>query len=77
MSNENILIVRVKRSGETVGKETDSIGKALQEDFPELKFTLESKAEIGSSVSAALKKAALIAIAYFFGRHHTLSGLAV
>ena len=63
VSNENILIVRGKKSELSVGKETDAISKVLQEDFPELKFNLESKAEIGSSVSAALKKAALVAIA--------------
>ncbi|HSO71353.1 MAG TPA: protein translocase subunit SecD, partial [Thermodesulfobacteriota bacterium] len=60
---ENILIVRVKKSEQAVGKEGDAMGRALQEDFPELKFVTESKAEIGSSVSSALKKAALIAIA--------------
>jgi len=65
VANENILMVRAKGSGLTVSQATDAIGKALQEDFPELKFTLESKAEIGSSVSGALKKAALIAIAIF------------
>jgi SecD/SecF fusion protein len=63
VANENILMVRVKKTEKTVTKEADAIGKALQEDFPELKFVLESKAEIGASVSAALKKAALIAIA--------------
>ncbi len=62
VANENILMVRVKKTEKMVTKEADAIGKALQEDFPELKFVLESKAEIGSSVSAALKKAALIAI---------------
>ena len=61
--HENILIVRVKKSEQAVGKEGDAMGRALQEDFPELKFITESKAEIGSSVSSALKKAALIAIA--------------
>ena len=63
VANENILMVRIKKTETTVTKEADAIAKALQEDFPELKFALESKAEIGSSVSAALKKAALIAIA--------------
>jgi SecD/SecF fusion protein len=62
VANENILMVRVKKTEKTVTKEADAIGKALQDDFPELKFALESKAEIGASVSAALKKAALIAI---------------
>ena len=61
--HENILIVRVKKSEQAVGKEGDAMGRALQEDFPELKFITESKAEIGSSVSSALKKAALIAVA--------------
>ena len=51
VANENILMVRVKKSEQAVGKETDAIGKALQEDFPEFKFIMESKAEIGSSVS--------------------------
>ena len=63
VANENILIVRTKKAEKSVGKEADAIGKALQEDFPELKFAMESKAEIGASVSSALKKAALIAIA--------------
>ncbi|MBI5605363.1 MAG: protein translocase subunit SecD [Deltaproteobacteria bacterium] len=63
VAQENILMVRVKKSEHSVGKETDAIAKALQEDFPELKFAVESKAEIGSSVSSALKKAALLAIA--------------
>jgi len=61
--HENILIVRAKKSEQAVGKEADAMGRALQEDFPELKFIMESKAEIGASVSSALKKAALIAIA--------------
>ncbi|MCU0579971.1 MAG: protein translocase subunit SecD [Desulfobacterota bacterium] len=63
VTQENILIVRAKKSEQTVGKEADAVGRALQEDFPELKFVMESKAEIGASVSSALKKAALIAIA--------------
>jgi SecD/SecF fusion protein len=63
VSTENILIVRAKKNEQTVGKEADAMGKALQEDFPELKFVMESKAEIGASVSSALKQAALIAIA--------------
>ncbi|MCU0580756.1 MAG: protein translocase subunit SecF [Desulfobacterota bacterium] len=62
VTQENILIVRAKKSEQTVGKEADAVGKALQEDFPELKFVMESKAEIGASVSSALKRAALIAI---------------
>jgi len=63
VANENILMVRAKKSELSVGKETDAIAKALQEDFPELQFSVEGKSEIGASVSAALKKAALLAIA--------------
>jgi SecD/SecF fusion protein len=63
VANDNILIVRIKKTELSVSKQTDAIGKALQEDFPDYKFVLESKAEIGSSVSGALKQAALIAIA--------------
>jgi SecD/SecF fusion protein len=63
VANENILMVRAKRSQLSVGKETDAIAKALQEDFPEHKFSVEGKSEIGASVSSALKKAALLAIA--------------
>jgi SecD/SecF fusion protein len=62
VANENTLIVRVKKSELAVDKEIEVVGKALQEDFPEYKFVMESRAQIGSSVSAALKKAALIAI---------------
>jgi SecD/SecF fusion protein len=63
VANENILMVRGKKTGLSVSQETDAVAKVLKEDFPEYKFTVESKSEIGSSVSAALKKAALIAIA--------------
>ena len=63
VANENILLVRLKKTEHTVGKEAERVGTALKEDFPELKFTQESTAEIGASVSAALRTAALIAIA--------------
>lgn len=63
VANENILMVRIKKTEQKVTKQADAVGQALREDFPELQFTLESKAEIGASVSTALKKAALIAIA--------------
>jgi SecD/SecF fusion protein len=62
VTNENILLVRAKKSETEVSKLTEQIGKALQEDFSEHRFVLESQAEIGSSVSRALQKAALIAI---------------
>jgi len=62
VATENILMVRAKKSETTVSKLTEQIGKALQEDFPEHRFVLESQAEIGSSVSRALQMAALIAV---------------
>ncbi len=62
VSGENRLIVRIKKSGQAVSRQADAIGRALRKDFPDSGFVLESQAEIGSSVSAALKRAALTAI---------------
>ena len=60
---ENILIVRVKKSVATVGDIEAKITKALKENFPNYRFTIESKTEIGSTVSKELRRKAIIAIA--------------
>ncbi len=60
--NENILIVRVKKTELTVGQISENIIKILAKEMPGTVFHLQSKAEIGASVSKALKNAALIAI---------------
>lgn len=62
VSGENRLIVRIKKSDQAVGRQAGAIEQALQKDFPESGFVMESQAAIGASVSAALKRAALTAI---------------
>jgi SecD/SecF fusion protein len=60
---QNILIVRIKKSEHSVGNSANQVAAALNKELPAKGFTVESKAEIGSSVSKDLKKAALLAIA--------------
>jgi SecD/SecF fusion protein len=59
---ERQLIVRVKRSVATVGDIEARISEALSKGLPEAKFAMESKSEIGSTVSQELRRKALIAI---------------
>jgi SecD/SecF fusion protein len=60
---QNILIVRIKQSQQSVGAAADQVTAALVQELPDKGFVMESKAEIGASVSRDLKQAALIAIA--------------
>ncbi|OAQ20726.1 protein translocase subunit SecDF [Thermosulfurimonas dismutans] len=62
VKNENLLLVRVREKTETVGKTEKLISKVLSEKFPELKFKLIGKEEIGSAISKELKRKAIIAI---------------
>ncbi|NPA94156.1 MAG: protein translocase subunit SecD [Thermodesulfobacteria bacterium] len=59
---EHILIVRVKKSVATVGDIEENITKALKAGLPDYHFTIESKTEIGSTVSKELRRKAIIAI---------------
>ncbi len=60
---ERILIVRLRDSGPSAGgSSSDRFLSLFAKAFPENAFALESKAEIGASVSRDLKKAALLAI---------------
>jgi SecD/SecF fusion protein len=61
--SEKILLVRVKSTDLQVGSIADQVSAALQQDLPGNRFSLQSKAEIGASVSRDLKRAALIAVA--------------
>ena len=61
--NENILIVRVKKSVAVVGDIEHSITEVLKTGLPDYQFTVESKTEIGSTVSKELRRKAIIAIA--------------
>jgi SecD/SecF fusion protein len=63
VSRERILMVRTKKSDQSVGTVADQVAAVLAQEFPQNHFTMESKAEIGASVSQDLKRAALIAIA--------------
>jgi SecD/SecF fusion protein len=60
--HENILIIRAKESPQSVGSVADRVAAVLNREFPNEHFLIESKAEIGASVSHALKQAAVIAI---------------
>jgi SecD/SecF fusion protein len=59
---ENILIVRVKKSVATVGDLEAAITEGLKKSFSDTSFVMESKTEIGSTVSQELKRKTLIAI---------------
>ncbi len=61
--NENRLIVKIKQSEDTIGSRSDQITAALTEKLPDVKFTLDSETEIGSSISETLRNKALEAIA--------------
>ncbi len=63
VKGENLLIVKLRKQTETVGEIEALVRKVLQEKFPEHKFRLEAKEEIGSAISKELKRKALIAIA--------------
>jgi SecD/SecF fusion protein len=66
VAGEHVLIVRVKKSVATVGDIETSITDSLKEGLPETRFVMESKAEIGSTVSRELRRKALIAISISF-----------
>jgi SecD/SecF fusion protein len=66
VAGEHVLIVRVKKPVATVEDIETSITNSLKEGFPETQFVMESKAEIGSTVSRELRRKALIAISMSF-----------
>ena len=66
VTEEHVLIVRVKKSVATVGDIETGITNSLKEGLPGTRFVMESKAEIGSTVSRELRRKALIAIGISF-----------
>lgn len=62
VAGTNALIVKMKKRETAVGEEADTISAIFAKEFPENPFTIESKTEIGASVSDALRKAAIVAI---------------
>jgi len=63
VTSENRLIVKIKKSEEKVGDLSDRITAVLSKELSDKGFSLESKSEIGSSVSADLRTKALLSIA--------------
>lgn len=62
VTNENRLIIKIKKTEDTVGHVTDQISTLLNEKMGETGFTLDSQSEIGSSVSDVLRTKAMQAI---------------
>jgi SecD/SecF fusion protein len=62
VENEHSLIVKIKKSEETIGNLSEQIGSILSTDLPDKQFSLESQSEIGSSVSSVLRNKAGMAI---------------
>ena len=62
VSNENRLMVKIKKSEDTVGHLAEDITAVLNKSTGG-SFTLESQSEIGSSVSDVLRNEAIVAIA--------------
>ena len=62
VSNDNQLIIKIKRAEKEVGNESDRITSVLSKNLTSKGFSLESKSEIGASVSAELRSKAIVAI---------------
>ncbi|WP_448872223.1 protein translocase subunit SecD [Desulfobulbus propionicus] len=62
VTSENRLIVKLKHTEEKIGDVSDRISATLRHSLPEKDFFLESKSEIGASVSANLRSKALLSI---------------
>ncbi len=62
VSSDNQLIVKLKQSKDTVSNDEERITKTLQEKLQTKGFKLESKSEIGASVSSQLRSKAIVAI---------------
>lgn len=62
VTGENRLIVKIKKSEETVGNLSEEITSVLQTEQADKGFVMESKSEIGASTSADLRNKAVIAI---------------
>ncbi len=63
VTGENRLIVKIKKSEDTVGHLGEEITAALSQQEGDKGFVLESQSEIGSSISAVLRNKAIEAIA--------------
>ena len=62
VKGENMLLLKLKSSEETLTEDVDRILTTLKSKFPEYNFTLLGKEEIGATISKELKKKATLAI---------------
>jgi SecD/SecF fusion protein len=60
------LMIKVKKSEESVGQMAEKLGSILNQALPQNRFTLASTEEIGASVSQDLRNKAIIAIVISF-----------
>ena len=63
VTNEDRLIVKMKTAMATIGDESDQITAILVSELPDIGFSMESKSEIGASISADLRNKAILSIA--------------
>ncbi len=62
VKGENMLLLKIKSSKKTVSQDVNKILSILNSKFPEYKFKLMAKEEIGSIISKELKHKAVLAI---------------
>ena len=62
VTSDNQLIVKIKKSEEKIGDLSDRITDVLTKELNDKNFSLESKSEIGASVSADLRSKALLSV---------------
>ncbi|MHB8791198.1 MAG: protein translocase subunit SecD [Desulfobulbaceae bacterium] len=62
VTGENRLIVKMKKSEETVGKLGEQLSGVLAKDLADKGFILEGQSEIGSSISEDLRNKAVMAV---------------
>lgn len=62
VKGENMLLLKLKASKESLSEEVNKLLSILKEKFPEYKINLLAKEEIGSVISKELKKKATLAI---------------
>ena len=62
VKGENMLLLKLKSSKETLTEDVNKILTTLKSKFPEYNFTLLGKEEIGATISKELKKKATLAI---------------
>jgi SecD/SecF fusion protein len=63
VTNEDRLIVKMKTAVETIGDESEQITAILVNELADKGFSMESKSEIGASISADLRNKAILSIA--------------